>query len=125
MLLYRAATVLAVAAVAHHVAKGTSGIHVCTIAGWLESGGRTASSYSDELMDMFTAYFASKVAPDAVSAADDAVRSKLHLSLMVLFCGSAQILWACALLSETMLKPSLVIWWLHVYYSYLCTGHHS
>lgn len=31
-------------------------------------------SYSDELMDMFTAYFASKVASDAVSAADDAVR---------------------------------------------------
>lgn len=47
---------------------------MCTIAGWLVSGGRTESSYSDELTDMFTAYFASKVPPDADSAADHAVR---------------------------------------------------
>lgn len=65
---------LAVAVAAHESDKGSPVTHMYTIAGWLVSGGRTEPSYSEELMDMFTAYFASKVASDGVSAADDAVR---------------------------------------------------
>lgn len=47
---------------------------VCIIVGWLMTGGRTASSYSVELMDIFTAYFDSDVLPDDGSVQDDAVR---------------------------------------------------
>ena len=68
---------LAAADVAHDNGKGTSGTHLCITAGWLATGGLTESSYSDELMDMFTTYFASKVASNAVSAADGAVRYTL------------------------------------------------
>ena len=47
---------------------------MCKSTGWLVSGGPKASSFSAELTDMYTAYFAPTILLDESSAADDADR---------------------------------------------------
>ena len=85
------------------VKQGTPAKGVCMNVGWLVTGGRTASSYANELMDIFTLYFASDVLPDDGSVQDDAVRYKSY-SVLCIFEHFSRVYVA------TCLTPCAVTW---------------